>query len=166
MKRLAFAALFAAVLSGCAPGAFERRAGVPLTTGEVYTLEMNPTGQPVPPLEFRVGGVSQPAASGGRPGAYIVGPYVITYNPEVSRVEWFNTVANGDVLTLVSLSFRDTNVFSVILKRAGLNYVASCEFAGWSFSDSSFQGVLYNRGADGTSPAFRAGTCLLARSKR
>jgi hypothetical protein len=166
VRNTILAALFLALLASCAPGTLERRAGVPLTTGTAYIYEMNITSissARIAPLEFRFDGVSQPARPTGRPNQYEVGRYYITYNDGVSRVEWLDVVAGGDVLTFSSLTFRDINIFDITAKRSGMASVTTCRFADWKFGDDSFDGTLFDRGAEGLSPATRIGTCRVAR---
>ncbi len=152
-------------ISGCAPGSLGRNSGVPLVAGKIYSLELtfNKNFAAVPfQIDVRVDNVSQPAQSAGRPNAYIVGRYIITYSPAVSNIQWFDSVAGGSYVLFLSAKLNTRNFFSIFVEPTGLGFVSSCEFDGWSFSDTTFEGELLWRGKTGTSAAAEAGTCRLS----
>lgn len=167
MKSFYYVALTALLLmiSSCAPGSLGRNSGVPLVAGKLYSLELTfnksfaAAGFQV---DLRVDNVSQPAQAAGKPNAYIIGRYVVTYSPAVSNIQWFDGVAGGSYVLFLSAKLNAQNYFSIFVQPAGMNFVSSCEFDGWSFSDTSFEGSLLWRGKDGTSSASEVGTCRLS----
>ena len=167
MKFIFGAALAALLLtvSGCAPGSLSRSSGVPLAAGKLYSLELtfNKSFAATPfQTDLRVDNVSQPAQNAGRPNAYIVGRYIITYSPAVTNIQWFDGVSGGSYLLFLSAKLGTRNYFSVFVEPTGLGFVSSCEFSDWSFGDTTFEGSLLWRGKTGTSSASEAGSCRLS----
>lgn len=167
MKQFFYIAVTALLLmiSSCAPGSLSRNSGVPLVAGKVYSLELtfNKSFAAAPfQVDLRVENVSQPAQAAGKPNAYLVGRYIVTYSPAVTNIQWFDGVAGGSYVLFLSAKLNTQNYFSIFVEPAGSGFVSSCEFSDWSFSDTSFEGSLFWRGKTGTSPASEVGACRLS----
>ena len=165
MKTTLTVAALAFILSSCAPGAFTRSSGVPLGVGEVWTLETTNslTKQPLT-LEIRVSGVSQPASRVGNAGAYLIGPYAITYRGAVTDVEWFEQYSSARYLLFYTSRLGGVNSMTLDIDRAFSERATSCEFRGWSYGASRYSGTHFAITTSGGS-AFSSpvGTCVLTR---
>jgi hypothetical protein len=152
------------LLSSCAPGAFTRSSGVPVSVGETWVLEMkNTLSNTTSNLEIRVTNSSQPASRRGT-GAYLVGPYAITFNVNVTDVQWFEQYSNARYLVFYSYRVNDQNRFVIDIDRSFSERSSSCDFRGWKYGDSEFVGrfsTLFE--SQGSVTPSAVGECTLTR---
>jgi hypothetical protein len=166
MKKILTAIALVSVLSSCAPGAFSRNSGVPLGVGETWVLETtNRLTNANVKFEFRVSGVSQPAARSGTSNSYTLGPYVITYRNPVTNVEWFEQYSNARYMLFYTSRLNDVNTLTIDIDRAFSEKATSCDFRGWTYSDTAFSGTHFAivTTSSGSASFSQVGTCLLTR---
>jgi hypothetical protein len=144
MKPLLGLIVLAIAFSSCAPGAFSKTTGVPLSAGQRWTLEtQNLSTKAKTKLDFTVDSFPKPAvANTARANSYIIGSYIVTYPAPVTGLEWLELTNSSKPLLFTAGTIRGMNFLSVDIDRSSLDQLASCDFDGWKYGDTVFEGAL------------------------
>ena len=152
--------------SSCAPGAFTKSSGVPMSAGQRWTLEtLNQSTNAKNTLQFTVDSFPKPAvANTSRANSYIIGAYIVTYPAPVTGLEWLELSNSSKPLLFTAGSIRGVNFLAVDIDRSSLDQLQSCDFDGWKYGDTVFKGTLsqYAITPSGSYSPRDVGLCTLA----